>query len=262
MSYFGGIDIGSLSCDAVVMDEAGTILASAVVPTGADSQVAIARATDAVLERARLTRDDLAALTSTGYGRENVADRTRSVTEISCHGRGAFELFPNTRLVIDIGGQDSKAISLAPTGKIMDFAMNDKCAAGTGRFLEVMARTLEVSLDDLGPLASAADEELAISSMCTVFAESEVVSLVSQGKAVPNIVQGLCRAIAQRTRGLAKRVGLEAEVTMTGGVAKNAGVVRALEEAIGLPINIPPEPQIVGAMGAALLARDKVLQLA
>lgn len=260
MAYFGGVDIGSLSCDAVIIDEGGEVLASAVVPTGADARVAIARATDAVLGAAELTSEDLLSIVSTGYGRENVDQRTKSVTEISCHGRGAFHLFPGTRLVIDIGGQDSKSISLSPKGKVMDFAMNDKCAAGTGRFLEVMARTLDVSLDELGPLAGQATEELAISSMCTVFAESEVVSLVGQGKAAPNIVRGLCRAIAQRTRSLAKRVGVQPQVTMTGGVAKNAGVVTALQELLELPINIPEEPQIVGALGAALIARDKALQ--
>ena len=260
MNYFGGIDIGSLSCDAVIVDEAGVIVAAAVVPTGANNQVAIARARDAVLEQAGLAAADLAAVTSTGYGRDNVQGRSKSVTEITCHAKGAFHLFPGTRLVIDIGGQDSKTIKLSPKGKVMDFAMNDKCAAGTGRFLEVMARTLEVELDDLGPLAGQADEEIAISSMCTVFAESEVVSLVSQGKSVPNIVQGLCRAIALRTRSLAKRMGVEPEVTMTGGVAKNSGVVRALEALIELPINIPEDSQIVGALGAALIARQGALQ--
>lgn len=260
MSYFGGIDIGSLSCDAVIIDGDGAMIASAVVPTGANNQTAIATVTQAVLDAAGLKDSDLTALTSTGYGRENVKKRTKSVTEITCHAKGAHRLFPNTRLVIDIGGQDSKSIGLSPTGKVMDFAMNDKCAAGTGRFLEVMARTLEVELDDLGRLAGQSDEELAISSMCTVFAESEVVSLVSQGQSVPNIVQGLSRAIAQRTFSLARRVGLNSEVTMTGGVAKNSGVVKALELLLELPINIPEEPQIVGALGAALLARQNALQ--
>lgn len=260
MPYFAGIDIGSLSCDAVIVDEAGTLVASAIVPTGANNLASIAKVRAAVLENAGLTEADLAAVTSTGYGRDNVEGRDKSVTEITCHGRGAYALFPNTRLVIDIGGQDSKAIKLSPKGKVMDFAMNDKCAAGTGRFLEVMARTLEVTLDDLGPLAAQADEDLAISSMCTVFAESEVVSLVSQGKSVPNIVQGLCRAIASRTRSLGKRMGIEPEVTMTGGVAKNAGVVRALEALIEMPINIPEDSQIVGALGAALIARQNALQ--
>ena len=260
MQYFAGIDIGSLSCDAVIINEEAKLVASAVMPTGANNHTAIAAATTAILEEAGLQEADLSALTSTGYGRENVAKRDKSVTEITCHAKGAHHLFPNTRLVIDIGGQDSKSIALSAKGKVMDFAMNDKCAAGTGRFLEVMARTLEVGLDDLGGLAAQSDEELAISSMCTVFAESEVVSLVSQGKSVPNIVQGLCRAIGQRTFSLARRVGLEQEVTMTGGVAKNSGVVRALEGLLEMSINIPEEPQIVGALGAALLARQNALQ--
>ncbi len=262
MGYFAGIDIGSLTCDAVIVDETAAVIAAAVVPTGANNRKAIAQARDAVLASASLADTDLSAVISTGYGRENVTGRDKSVTEITCHAKGAFHLFPRTRLVIDIGGQDSKSISLSPQGKVTDFAMNDKCAAGTGRFLEVMARTLEVELDDLGPLADEANEDLAISSMCTVFAESEVVSLVSQGKSPSNITRGLCRAIAQRTFSLAKRVGLDAEVTMTGGVAKNSGVVHALEDLIELQINIPEEPQIVGALGAALIARDRALQLA
>jgi predicted CoA-substrate-specific enzyme activase len=193
---------------------------------------------------------------STGYGRENVRNRTKAVTEITCHARGAHTLHPEARSVIDIGGQDSKAIALEPDGRVRRFEMNDKCAAGTGRFLEVMARTLEVDLKDFGPIALTARKPAAISSTCTVFAESEVISLLAQDMEVPEILAGLCLAIAQRVNSLASRVGMHPQVMMTGGVAKNAGVVKAIEEKVGYPVMVPDEPQTIGALGAALFARD------
>jgi predicted CoA-substrate-specific enzyme activase len=260
MKYFAGIDIGSLTCDAVIINEKPEIISSAIVLTGARSRNAIETAYSTAVERAGLGPDDVAALVSTGYGREQVEGRNKSLTEISCHARGAHFLFPGTNLILDIGGQDSKTIRVGEGGQVMDFAMNDKCAAGTGRFFEVMARALEVDLDDLGELAAKAGKSLSISSMCTVFAESEVVSLVARGEKVEDIVAGLCRAVAERTRALAHRVGISPEVTMTGGVAKNLGVVRALEKLLDHKFNIPEEPQIVGALGAALYARDEALQ--
>jgi predicted CoA-substrate-specific enzyme activase len=259
MKYFAGIDIGSLTCDAVVINDNAEILSSAIVLTGARSRNAIESAYNRAVEQAGLSVGDISGLISTGYGREQVEGRRKSITEISCHARGAHFLFPETSLILDIGGQDSKTIRVGEAGRVMDFAMNDKCAAGTGRFFEVMARALEVDLDDLGKLASKSDKSLSISSMCTVFAESEVVSLVARGEKVEDIVAGLCRAVAERTRALAQRVGVAPEVTMTGGVAKNLGVVRALEVLLGQSFNIPDEPQIVGALGAALYAREEAL---
>jgi len=259
MKYFAGIDIGSLTCDAVVIDEEARILASAIVLTGARSRNAIDTAYGKAVEEAGLAREDISGLISTGYGRDQVEGRQKSITEISCHARGAHFLFPSTCLILDIGGQDSKTIRVGDGGRVMDFAMNDKCAAGTGRFFEVMARALEIDLDDLGALAAKSTKNLSISSMCTVFAESEVVSLVARGEKVQDIVAGLCRAVAERTRALAQRVGVAPEVTMTGGVAKNLGVVKALEELLEHKFNIPEEPQIVGALGAALYAREAVL---
>lgn len=256
MKYFAGIDIGSLTCDAVIIDESATIVSSAIVLTGARSRNAIESAYREALDRANLSDEQVVTLISTGYGREQVEKRLKSVTEISCHARGAYHLFPQTRLIVDIGGQDSKAVRVNEAGQVLDFAMNDKCAAGTGRFFEVMARALEVDLDDLGELATHSTKKLSISSMCTVFAESEVVSLVARGEHVEDIVAGLCRAVAERTRALAQRVGISPEVTMTGGVAKNLGVVRALEDLIEHKFNTPDEPQIVGALGAALFARE------
>lgn len=259
MKFFAGIDIGSLTCDTVIIDESSQIVSFAIVLTGARSRNAIDIAYHNALETANLSKEQISGLVSTGYGREQVEKRLRSITEISCHARGACFLFPKTRLILDIGGQDSKAVRVGESGQVMDFAMNDKCAAGTGRFFEVMARALEIDLDDLGELAARSNNRLSISSMCTVFAESEVVSLVARGEQVKDIVAGLCRSVAERTRALAQRVGISPEVTMTGGVAKNAGVVRALEELLGQTFNIPEEPQIVGALGAALFARELTL---
>ena len=259
MNYFAGIDIGSLTCDAVIIDETPRILSSAIVLTGARSRNAIESAYNQAIEAAGLNGGKVSGLVSTGYGREQVEGRQKSITEISCHAKGAFFLFPKTSLILDIGGQDSKTIRVSEEGHVMDFAMNDKCAAGTGRFFEVMARALEIDLDDMGALAARSTKSLSISSMCTVFAESEVVSLVARGEKVKDIVAGLCKAVAERTRALAHRVGISPEVTMTGGVAKNLGVVRALEELLGHKFNIPDEPQIVGALGAALYAREMVL---
>jgi len=262
MSYFAGIDIGSLTCDAVIIDNSPKVISSSIVLTGARSRIAIEGAYNAAIEAAGLNKEDVIGLVSTGYGREQVEGRLKSITEISCHARGACFIYPGTNLILDIGGQDSKAIRVNKDGQVLDFAMNDKCAAGTGRFFEVMARALEIDLDDMGDLAARSTKTLSISSMCTVFAESEVVSLVARGEKVEDIVAGLCKAVAERTRALAQRVGISPEVTMTGGVAKNLGVVRALEGLLGHTFNIPDEPQIVGALGAALFAREVVLSKA
>lgn len=256
MGYWAGIDVGSLTTEAVIIDAERRVVGSSIVPTGARSTRAVEEAMNRALAHAAIPDRNVASVVSTGYGRENVEGREKDVTEITCHARGAHFLFPATRFVLDVGGQDSKAIALDGGGRVADFAMNDKCAAGTGRFLEVMARALEVELDDMDRLAAQSTKELAISSMCTVFAESEVVSLLSRGEAVPDIVAGLSRAISERIRSLAQRVGIHDEVTMTGGVAKNGAVVSALEKACGKMFNIPPEPQVVGALGAALIAQD------
>lgn len=252
---FAGIDIGSLSAEAVLLRDS-TLVAYTILPTGADSRAAAERVLGEVLKKADANMADITSTVATGYGRINVPFATRTVTEISCHARGVTHLFPDVRTVIDIGGQDSKVIRVAPGGKVVDFAMNDKCAAGTGRFLEVMARALEVKLEDLGKLAREARKAATISSMCTVFAESEVVSLIAQGVPRDEIARGLCNAVAERIANLVHRVGLEPRVAITGGVAKNAGVVHAIEGKLGEKLLIPPEPQITGALGAALLARD------
>ena len=192
---------------------------------------------------------------ATGYGRVSVPFADKKVTEISCHGLGAYKLFPDTKTVVDIGGQDSKVIQVGPAGKVLDFTMNDKCAAGTGRFLEVMAAKLRVPLNEMGTLSMGANGEVRISSVCTVFAESEVISLVAQNHPKEEIIRGLHRAIVNRVWSMVKTLGVKREVTMSGGVAKNRGVVAFLEEKLGHPIHVYKEPQIVGALGAALHAK-------
>lgn len=250
-----GMDIGSITTETVILQD-NQILASIILPTGANSRRAADCSLAAALEEARIKQDDLVAIVTTGYGRASFSPASKMITEITCHARGAYYVHPKTRTVIDIGGQDSKVIRLDEQGRNVDFQMNDKCAAGTGRFLEVMAQALEVKVEDLGRLSLSAPRSIKISSMCTVFAESEVVSLIADNQPKEVIIRGLHDSIADRVLGMVTRVGIEEEVTLTGGVAKNQGVVRALQERLGVKLFIPPEPQIIGALGAALLARD------
>ena len=255
--YVMGIDSGSTSTNAVIMDQDRKIKAFSVVRTGAKSGVSAERALKDVLEKAGLTREDISWIVSTGYGRVSIEFADENVTEISCHGKGAHYFNPKIRTILDIGGQDSKAIRLNENGEVKDFVMNDKCAAGTGRFLEMIARTLEVSLDELGAIALTSQEKIEITSMCSVFAESEVISLIANNKEKADIADGVCHAIANKASGLLRRVGMEPEFMMTGGVAKNPGVVRAVEEKIGSKLYICDEPEIVGAAGAAVYALEK-----
>jgi predicted CoA-substrate-specific enzyme activase len=258
--YYLGVDLGSLSCDAVLLNREGVILAASVVPTGARNLEAVVRAKQEVLDMAGISETKVKAVVSTGYGRDRVENRLTAVTEITCHARGTEALLPGTQVLIDIGGQDSKVIRLDGQGRVLDFAMNDKCAAGTGRFLEAMARALQVDIEELSELDRDATEDLTLSSMCTVFAESEVVSLIAEGVEVKEIVAGLNRAIASRITALVKRVAPDIsglKVAMSGGVARNHGVVRALNAALNLDVSIPPQPDTVGALGAALFARER-----
>ena len=255
--YVMGIDSGSTSTNAVIMDQDRKIRAFSVVRTGAKSGVSADRVLQEVLKKAGLVREDISWIVSTGYGRVSIEFADENVTEISCHGKGAHYFNPKIRTILDIGGQDSKAIRLSDTGEVKDFVMNDKCAAGTGRFLEMIARTLEVSLDELGAIALTSKEKIEITSMCSVFAESEVISLIANNKEKADIADGVCHAIANKAFGLLRRVGMEPEFMMTGGVAKNPGVVRAVEEKIGSKLYICEEPEIVGAAGAALYALEK-----
>lgn len=257
-----GIDIGSLTAECVLVDEGGLVASSRqrVQPNPVDSATAVL---GEALADASLEREALGRTVATGYGREKLCEvglADEELSEISCHGFGVFALRPTVRTIVDIGGQDAKVIRVDERGDLEHFAMNDKCAAGTGRFLEAMARAMEVDLDDFGDLDRNARGNLTLSSMCTVFAESEVVSLVADGEDVPEIVRGLHRAVAARTRGLVKRVAPKLDglpVAMSGGVARNPGAVRALSEAIGAELRVPEEPDTVGALGAALIARDR-----
>ena len=253
--YVLGIDSGSTSTNAVIMDRDRKIKAFSVVRTGAKSGVSAQKALDEVLQRAGLAREDISWIVSTGYGRVSIEFADENVTEIS---KGAHYFNPKIRTILDIGGQDSKAIHLNEKGEVKDFVMNDKCAAGTGRFLEMIARTLEVSLDELGAIALTSAEKIEITSMCSVFAESEVISLIANNKEKADIADGVCHAIANKAFGLLRRVGLEPDFMMTGGVAKNPGVVRAVEEKIGAKLYICEEPEIVGATGAALYALERI----
>ncbi len=254
-----GIDVGSLTAEVVIFDQE-KIIQSVIMPTGANSRAAAEKAMKEALSGSGLQRSDLEFVVATGYGRISIDFADKRITEITCHGRGAYFIDSSVRTVIDIGGQDSKVILLSENGRVLDFAMNDKCAAGTGRFLEVMAQALEVKLDNLAELSDQARETVSISSMCTVFAESEVVSLIARGLPREDIARGLHQAIADRTAGLVRRVGLEEKVMITGGVAKNGAVVKALNEKLNVKLIVPQEPQIVGALGAALLARDELVQ--
>lgn len=249
-----GMDIGSITAETVLLDEE-TILAAVILPTGANSRTAAERSLHTALGQAGITREAVSRIVTTGYGRASFPQATKMITEITCHARGAFFVHPGIRTVIDIGGQDSKVIRLDENGRNVDFQMNDKCAAGTGRFLEVMAHALEVKLEDLGRISRRAQRSIKISSTCTVFAETEVVSLIANNQPKDVIIRGLHESIADRISGLVQRVGLEEMVALTGGVAKNEGVVRALEERLKVKLFIPPEPQIIGALGAALMAR-------
>ena len=247
-----GIDVGSISAKAALMEDS-QLLGSRVILTGYNAGKAGQAVFDALLEALNIPKERVDHIVATGYGRNSVAFAHKAVTEITCHAAGARFQDATVRSVIDIGGQDSKAIALDPAGKIRDFAMNDKCAAGSGRFLEVMARALEVDLDTFGDLSLRADRPAPISSLCTVFAESEVISLIAKGEPRENIIAGIHASIGSRVIAMAKRVGLADRLTMTGGVAKNIGVVKAIEEKAGLPVYVSAHAQVNGAIGAALI---------
>lgn len=258
--YFAGIDSGSTSTDVVILDKNREIVTGIILPTGAGAAIGAERALNEALNSVGLNREDIDALVTTGYGRSAIETGDKSITEITCHARGAHYLDPSVRTVVDIGGQDSKVIRIDETGAVVNFVMNDKCAAGTGRFLEMMARTMEMSLEDLSGRGLEYQEDITISSMCTVFAESEVVSLIAQNKATDDIVHGLNKAVASKTAALAKRVGGQEKYMMTGGVSKNRGLVKTLEEKLGTSLVISDKAQLCGALGAALFAADMVEQ--
>ncbi|MCB2189480.1 MAG: 2-hydroxyglutaryl-CoA dehydratase [Deltaproteobacteria bacterium] len=249
-----GVDIGSLSTKALLL-EAGRVKAWRIVPTGPDSVESAQRAVAAVLDEARLTRADLGYTVATGYGRANLPFADRAITEISCHAAGSHWSFPEVRTILDLGGQDCKAIRCDVHGRVQNFIMNDKCAAGTGRYLERVAASLGLALEDLGPLSlRERGEVLAVGKNCVVFAEGDIIRLQRQGKNPTDILAAATDALVERMAELLERVGVAPQLCISGGVAKNLGVVRRVEQKLGLTARIAPEPQIVGALGAALLA--------
>lgn len=249
-----GVDIGAATTKAVVLDS-GKVLSSSIMQTGHLVSQAGESVIRKALEKVGLSFNDLKYIISTGYGRRSVSFANNAVTEIICHAKGANLVLPQAKTIIDIGGQDSKVIRIDDSGNVINFVMNDKCAAGTGRFLEVMAGVLEVDINEMGSISLLSKEPCQISSTCTVFAESEMVSLRAEGKRREDIIAGIHKAMAHRIAIMGRSVGFKKEVVLTGGVAKNVGIKRAMEEEIGLQILIPEEPQIIGALGAAILAK-------
>lgn len=257
--YVAGIDSGSTSTDVVILDQNGKIKSTMIIPTGGGAMMSAEKSLAAAVEKAGIQEEDIVRIVTTGYGRAYIDSGDDSITEITCHAKGAHYLNPNVRTIIDIGGQDIKAISIDEHGAVTNFLMNDKCAAGTGRFLEMMARTLGLSLEEMSVKGLEWKEKIVISSMCTVFAESEVVSLVAQNKNVADIIHGLNVSVASKVGALAARLGKKnpGEYMMTGGVAKNQGIINALEEKLGAKLYICDEAQLCGALGAALFAYEK-----
>ena len=250
-----GIDVGSVAAKAVILENE-TVLGHAVLPTGWNAREAGEQALEKACRNAGCTRDAISRVVGTGYGRVSLPFADRTITEISCHGLGAVRLFPKTGMVLDIGGQDSKIIATEADGSVQDFMMNDKCAAGTGRFLQVLSGILDMELSALGT-AAGRGTPVAISSMCAVFAETEIIGLLAQGTSPDDIAAGVFLSIARRMRSLAGRIPLQGECTFTGGLASSVSFVRMLEKELGVPVNVPEHPQLVGAFGAALIA-DKI----
>lgn len=248
--YYAGIDSGSTSTELVILDDNKNIVKSVMVRTGANAGIGAKNA----LKESGINSSDIKLIVATGYGRRNIDFADSSVTEITCHAAGAKHLYPQVRTIIDIGGQDSKVIALDENGNITNFVMNDKCAAGTGRFLENMAKVLEIDMNTLATKGLEYKKDLTISSMCTVFAESEVVSLIAENNTTADIIHGLNKSVAIKTKTLAKNHAKVGNIMMTGGVANNKGVVKELEKQLDTEIFIPDKPEFCGALGAALIA--------
>jgi predicted CoA-substrate-specific enzyme activase len=251
-----GIDAGASATKTVIINKEGDIVSYSIVPSGINFKVSSEKALGKALRISFLSLKDILYTVSTGYGRALVNAKATS-SEIMCVTRGVHKLFPSVRTIIDVGGQDSKAIRIDEKGRVLNFVMNDKCAAGTGRFLEVMSNILGKPIDELGILHSRSSKPTRISSTCTVFAESEVISHISKGSEIEDVIAGLHEAIAERIYNMSSRIGFEKDVAFTGGVAKNQGFVDALSKKIGLTPTLPEEPQTICALGAALAAIKK-----
>jgi predicted CoA-substrate-specific enzyme activase len=260
MRFAAGVDVGSTQTKAVVIEEEAGIVARALVDTGANVTRAAENAFNLACGQAAIDPHDVGFVVGTGYGRYKISFGNAQMTEISCHARGAHYIFPATRTVIDMGGQDSKAISVGAQGEVLDFVMNDKCAAGTGRFLANAADVMGIELDEIGPLSLNGKQPVKIATVCTVFVESDILSYLSMGKKPEDILRGVHLAIAKRTVSLARRVAIEPEITLTGGVARNLGMIHSLEEVLGASLLVSNDAHFMGALGAALFALEKLDQ--
>jgi predicted CoA-substrate-specific enzyme activase len=252
-----GVDVGSTQTKAIILNENSEIVARGIVNTGANVVKAAEKAFQTARSTAKLEEWDVSYTVGTGYGRYKVLFGDAQITEISCHARGASFLFPNTKTILDIGGQDTKGIRINEKGEVIDFCMNDKCAAGTGRFLAAAADVMGITLDELGDVALQSNNPLRITNVCTVFVETEIMNHLSKGKKGEDILAGVHQSIAARSVSLLRRVGLEQEITFTGGVSKNRGMIKSLEEKLGLHINVNDDSQFIGAIGAALFALER-----
>lgn len=255
-----GIDVGSRMTRTVLLDRQGRVQARACLETGARLDAAARRAFEELCERFGIRPEEILYVASTGYGRYRVPFRQVQITEMTCHAVGALRLFPQTRTVLDVGAMNSRALRIAESGRVVAFRMNDRCASGAGRFLERVAHSLEIGLDQVGELSLRSQDPQPISSICAVLAESEVINHVTAGKAVEDILRGAHNAIAERVVALVRQVGAQPEITLTGGVSRNAGLVAALEERLGSRLNVGPDSEFAGALGAALLARRRFLE--
>lgn len=262
MTFVAGIDMGAKSTKAVVLDEERRTCGKAAVRTRPDFAAVAGEALDLALEEAGLSQKEIDYVATTGFGRYNVPFRDIQITDITCVGRGAVFLFPKTRSVLDIGAQSTRALRIDAAGKVREFRTNDKCAAGAGGFIERACKYLEVGIDQVGNLSIQADKPQTISSVCAVLAESEIINHVSQGESVENILRGVHNSLSSRAQALLKRAGMEDEVTFVGGVARQKGMVKALEETLKRKVNVSDEPEFVGALGAALLALRRLEKLA
>lgn len=256
IQHFIGIDIGSTATKAVALTPTGALLGNRVIPSGAGTH-ADEEALRSLRQDYQLSPEDCCCLVATGYGRLICREADMQMSEISCHAKGIHYLLPETRTIIDIGGQDLKVIRISERGSVQQFMMNDKCAAGTGRFLEVMSQILKVPLSELGSLDQKAVHMEPVSSTCTVFAESEVISKLASEVEISNIIAGIHDSVARKVIGLAMRVGVEPQVVLTGGVALNQGVIRALERNLRQHVITADMPQLTGALGAALIGLEK-----
>lgn len=252
-----GCDIGSLTAKAVILQD-GKMLASEVILASAQPEQSSIDVMKRAIEKAGIKMEDIEYCVGTGYGRKHIPFMNSPESEIACHGRGAVWQVPSARTVVDIGGQDAKAIKVDEKGNVERYVYNDKCASGTGRFLEIIADSLDIKLEDMGALSGKATEKLTLSNQCVVFAETEIISLVNEGKEIADIINALHQAVANRAASLARGILVAPDAVMTGGVAKNAGMFAALQKALGVKLHSVDNPQINGALGAALFAADKI----